>query len=119
MYSLGQLVFGCYIILPIKHKVDWELIRQQKQTQINKDNTPENNKRVDHDYMVRETFVINNHSAYKHETPYKGTFLITQCFTNVMVTLQSGAIKIRYYIRQIKPYASNAHFEDINPETND
>ena len=26
-YSTGQLVFGRDIILPIKHKVDWELMR--------------------------------------------------------------------------------------------
>ena len=31
-YSLGQLVFGCDMIIPIKHTVDWELIRQQNQT---------------------------------------------------------------------------------------
>ena len=37
-YSLGQLLFGCDIIIPIKHRVDWELIRQKKQTQINKEN---------------------------------------------------------------------------------
>ena len=37
-YSPGQLVFGCDMILPIKHRVDWELIRQRKQTQVNKDN---------------------------------------------------------------------------------
>ena len=29
-YSMGQLVFGCDMITPIKHKVDWELIRQKK-----------------------------------------------------------------------------------------
>ena len=33
-YSLGQLVFGRDMILPIKHRVDWELIRQQKKTQL-------------------------------------------------------------------------------------
>ena len=37
-YSPGQLLFGRDMVLPIKHKVDWSLIRQRKQTQINKDN---------------------------------------------------------------------------------
>ena len=37
-YSPGQLVFGCGIIIPIEHTVNWEIIRQRKQTQINKDN---------------------------------------------------------------------------------
>ena len=30
VYILGQLVFGSDMIIPIKHKVDWELIHQQK-----------------------------------------------------------------------------------------
>ena len=38
-YSPGQLIFGHDMILPIKHRVDWELVHQQKQTQINRDNT--------------------------------------------------------------------------------
>ena len=37
-YIPGQLLFGRNMILPIKHKVDWKLIRQKNQTQINKDN---------------------------------------------------------------------------------
>ena len=28
-YSPGQFIFGRDMILPIKHRVDWELIRQQ------------------------------------------------------------------------------------------
>ena len=42
VYSLGQLVFGRYMILLIKYTVDWELIRQLKQKQINKDNIRKN-----------------------------------------------------------------------------
>ena len=37
-YILGQLIFVCDMILPIKHTVDWELIHQKTQTQINKYN---------------------------------------------------------------------------------
>ena len=43
-YSPGQLLFDRDTILPIKHKVDWESIRQQNQTQINKYNIHENGK---------------------------------------------------------------------------
>ena len=45
-YSPGQLVFERDIILPIKHEVDWWLIRQWKQAQINKDNIHKNRHRV-------------------------------------------------------------------------
>ena len=38
-YSPGQLIFGRDMIILIKHGVDWELTRQRKQTQINRDNT--------------------------------------------------------------------------------
>ena len=37
-YRKFQLIFGRYIILTIKHKVDWDLIRQKNQNQINKYN---------------------------------------------------------------------------------
>ena len=37
-YSLVQLIFVRDMILPIKHRVDWYLIRQKK-TQMNRDNT--------------------------------------------------------------------------------
>ena len=37
-YISGQLIFGCDMILPIKYRVDWELIRQRKQMKINRDN---------------------------------------------------------------------------------
>ena len=48
-YSLGQLVFGCDMILPIKHKSDWELIHQIKQKKIKEYNICKNSERVDHD----------------------------------------------------------------------
>ena len=40
----------------------------------------------------------------KYKTPYNGSFVITQYFTNGMVKLEYDPKKIRYNIRQIKPY---------------
>ena len=51
------------MILPIKHKVGWKLIRQKNQTQINKDNIRQNRKQVDHDYQVGDKVMLNNHAA--------------------------------------------------------
>ena len=65
----GKLIFRRDMIILIKHKVDWELIHQQNQTQINKDNIYENNKRVEHDYKVVDKAMLENHAAYKFETP--------------------------------------------------
>ena len=68
----------------------WELIFQLKQTQINRDNARQNKHRIDYDYKVGEKVTITNHTAYKYETPYKGPFVATQCFTNDTVMLQYG-----------------------------
>ena len=66
------------MILPIKHRVDWELIAQQKQTQFNRDNARENKHRVYYDYKVGDKFMLTDHTAYSYEMPYKGPFVITQ-----------------------------------------
>ena len=112
-YIPVQLVFGRDMIQPIKHKVDWELIRHRKQTQINKQNIHKNYKRVDHNYKARDKLMLNNHAAYKYEIPYKVPFLIMQCWTNITVTLQCGVTKIGYNIRQINPYTSDTNVEYI------
>ena len=44
--------------------------------------------------------MLNNTFTFKYDTPYEGQFEITQCWINGTVTLQCGAIKIRYNIRK-------------------
>ena len=101
-YSPGQLIFGRDMILPIKHRVDWDLIHHQKQTQINRDNAHEKIYRFEYEYKVGDKVMLNNHTAYKHETPYKSPFVIKQCFINGTLMLQYGATEIMYNIRRIK-----------------
>ena len=102
------------MILPIKHRVDLELIRQQKQTQINRYNTQENKHRVGYDYKVGDKVMLTNYTAYTYETPYQGPFVITQCFTNGTVNLKYSATQIKHDIRYIKPYKSDTKVEDFN-----
>ena len=90
-FSPGQLLFCRDMVLLIKHKVDWELIRQQNHMQINKDNIHENINRSDHNYKVGDEFIITNKIAYKYGNPFNGPFLITQCCKNGTVKLQSGS----------------------------
>ena len=106
------------MIIPRKHKVDWELICQRNQTKINKDNIRENIKIVDHDYKVRDKVMLNNNAAYKYETPYKFPFVIKPFWTYGTVILHCGSIKTMYNIRCIKPYTYDTNIEDINPENN-
>ena len=113
-YSPSQLIFGRDMILPIKHRVYWGLIRQRKQKQINIENTRENKHIADYEYKVGDKVMLTNHTVYIYETLYKGPFVITQCFTNGTVNLQCDAIKIKYNIRCIKPYKSDTKVEDYN-----
>ena len=62
-YSPGQLIFGRDMILPIKNRVDWELLCQQKQTKINRYNARENKHRFDCYYKVVDKVMRNNHIA--------------------------------------------------------
>ena len=109
---MGQLVFFCDMIILIKHKIYWELIRQKKQVQFNKDNIRENKHIVDHGYEVGDNIMLNNHTVYKYETPYKVPFIMKQSFTNVTENVQYGGIKIKYNIRCIKTYKYDTKFED-------
>ena len=63
VYRPGQWIFGCDMILPIKNRVDWELIRQRKQTQINIYNARENKRRVDYDYKVGDDVMLIKHTS--------------------------------------------------------
>ena len=101
------------MILLIKHTVGWELIRQKKKDQISKDDICKNSKRVEYNYKIRDKGMLTNNSSLKYETPYNEQFYITKCWTNSMVTLHFGVIKIRYNTRFIKPYTSDTKFEDI------
>ena len=62
VYSPVQLILVYGMVLPIERRVDWELIHQKRQTQSNKDNTQENNHRVEYDYRVRYKFMLTNHT---------------------------------------------------------
>ena len=112
-------MFGRDMILPIKHRLDLEVIRQQKQKQINRDQTYKNKLRVDYEYKVRDKVILTYHTAYKYETPNKGPFVITQCFNNFTVNLQCGTIQVEYNIRCIKPYKSDTKVEDFNSKNMD
>ena len=66
--------------------------------QFNKDNTSENKNIFDYDYKVVDDVMNNIYTAKKQETPFKGPFVITQCFTNETVNLQYDMTKKRYNI---------------------
>lgn len=54
----GQLVFGRHMIFNTTHIANWEVIRQNKQKLIDKNNKRENAKRVKHDYKVGDKVLL-------------------------------------------------------------
>ena len=61
--SLGQLVFGIDMILPIDHVADWRKIWQRKQKQINKYINLENTTIINDKYRVGDKVTTNIRSA--------------------------------------------------------
>ena len=52
------------MIFPIEHTVDWELIHQQKQAQLNKYSIEEKKRlRVDHNNKVTDNVMVTKHTA--------------------------------------------------------
>ena len=82
--------------------------------QINKYNIHENRNQVDNNYIIGDKVRINNHTAYKYEKPYIGTFVITRYFTHGTVNLKYGQTKVRCDIRQINPYKYDTNVDDIS-----
>ena len=78
------------MIIPIQHIMDWELIRQRKQSMINKDNICENIKRVDYNYKVSDKIMPKNKSSYEYETPHTRQFNIAHMWTNDKFMVQMG-----------------------------
>ena len=77
-YTTVQLVFVRDMNLPIKNQLDWGLVCQRNQMQINRDKIGKNNIRVDHNYKVIDKVMLTNNAEYKYEIKYNETFLMMQ-----------------------------------------
>ena len=81
------------------------MIRQQKQTRINKNNIAENAKRKPYTYTIGQKVIILQDPSRKFGTnAYKGPYEITQIHTNGTVRLQIGPVQQTFNIRNIHPY---------------
>ncbi|MGH7954408.1 MAG: hypothetical protein ACREOZ_00450, partial [Gloeomargaritales cyanobacterium] len=102
----GQLVFGRDMIFNITHVANWERIRQRKQTLINKSNTRENAKRIQHNYSIGDKVTIENmQTQRKLQTPRQGPYVITQVNANGTVVVQrSRAVTETINIRRLNPF---------------
>ena len=72
----GQLIFCHDVILNLKHKADWQAIKQHKQTIISKNDFKENSKRVPHTCGAGDKFLIErdaNECKLNNKGPCKVT----------------------------------------------
>ena len=65
-------------MIQIKHTVVWELMCKRNQAQNNLYNICKNSEIVYVINKFQDKLMLNNNTAFKYETPYKGTFEITQ-----------------------------------------
>jgi hypothetical protein len=108
--SPSRLVFGRDMILNIKHVANWELIRQRKQTRINKNNKKEIAKRIPYDYKVGQKVFLKRGNENKYEAPYKGPYPILKLNNNGTVRLKVGAVTNTYNVRRLTPYTEPKPF---------
>ena len=105
----AELVYGRDMIFHRSQVPNWDLIRRQKQTLIDKNNKRENSKRTPHEYRVGDKVLYQRRSRtkQKHDRPYDGPFIILKVHNNGNVTLQrNDKVKQRCNIRLIHPYHS-------------
>jgi len=101
----AQLIFGRDAILNTKFEANWQMIRQQKQRRINKNNIAENAKRKPYKYTVgQKVMVLQDPSRKFGTTAYKGPYEITYVNNNGTVRLKIGPVQQTYNIRNIHPY---------------
>ena len=86
----AQLVFGRDMTLPIKHEVDWTLIRQKHQAEINQNNARENKSCIEHEHKVGDKVMQTvDRLQRKMSTPRTGPFNVAQVYDNGTVQLNA------------------------------
>ena len=105
--SPGAMVFFRDMILPIPLIADFEIIRRNRQVQVDENARRQNLRRLFHDYNVGDEILIVNHD---HNRPKlapisKGSFVVQQVHVNGTVTIMRTAnVYERINIRRIRPY---------------
>lgn len=101
----GQLIFGRDMILPTQFKANWAQIALRKQEVINKSNSKENKKRLEHEYKVGDKVLLEKGGIQpKMAAPREGPYRITKVSTNGTVRIQKGVVTQRVNIRRLTPY---------------
>ncbi len=78
-------------------------MRERKLARMQENNTRENSKRVEHDYVVGELVSLLKADFSKAETDREGLYTSPRVHTNGAVTVQKGRVEKRLNIRQCSP----------------
>ena len=85
--------------------INWALITQQKQKRINKSNSQENKKHIQHKYKVGDKVLFDRLSVLqKVASPCDGPYEIQEILVNGLVCIQKGTIMPRVNICHLQPY---------------
>ena len=103
--SPGSMAFHRDMILNIPLIVDFELLRQRRQTLIDKNLIRANAKRIDFDYQPGQKALKLVYKPNKLEPRAEGPYHINKIHTNGTVEIQlDDDVFERINIRRIKPY---------------
>ena len=93
------------MILPMQFKANWAQIALRKQEVINKSNSKENKKCLEHEYKVGDKVLLEKGGIQpKMAAPREGPYRITKVSTNGTVRIQKGVVTQRVNIRRLTPY---------------
>lgn len=86
-YNPSQLTFGMDMIFRQKIKVDWQLLKEQRQCQAIANNAKENKTCLQHEYKVGDLVLIVEKSyerakKAKLSSPTQGPYEIIRVYTN-------------------------------------
>lgn len=89
-HSPSQLVFGKDVFLDSKAEIDWDEIRQRKQSQIKKSNERENAGRINHTYKKGDMILIQRPGIIcKLSIPFLGPYRVVRHNKNGTITYEN------------------------------
>ena len=81
------------------------MLKQRRQTEINRNNARENKNRVEHEYKPGDKLMLRNEGTLrKLSAPREGTFKVLKVNNNGTLRIQRGAIEETVNIRRCTPY---------------
>jgi hypothetical protein len=108
--TLGQLVLGRDMVLPIKFMAGWGAIEQQRQKEMGRNNIKENASIISRDYKVGDKVLLKKTGKHlrKLEAPRTGPHTVTAIYTNGTLRIQKGKVNEGVNIRRLFPYFEDA-----------